>query len=112
LATGKGPSSRKSQLISTPFLLKTGWAIQSSQPNAREYSFPGAKELAKRLGVSETEFHKTVKPAMKTDFWREMKKIGTTNPDIGIDLAGNIVLKHPITGKVVETGVPLTSYGR
>jgi hypothetical protein len=84
----------------------------SSQPNAREYSFPGAKELAKRLGVSETEFHKTVKPAMKTDFWREMKKIGTTNPDIGIDLAGNIVLKHPITGKVVETGVPLTSYGR
>ncbi len=28
LATGQGPSSPKSQLISTPFLLKSGWAIQ------------------------------------------------------------------------------------
>jgi RHS repeat-associated protein len=84
----------------------------SSGGSGGKYSFPGPDALAKKLGVSREEFHKTIKPAIKDDFRREMEAIGSTNPDIGIDVAGNIVLKHPTTGKTIETGVPLSSYGR
>jgi hypothetical protein len=39
-------------------------------------------------------------------FKAEMRKIGSNNPDIGIDDKDMIVLKNPTTGKIVETGVP------
>lgn len=39
-----------------------------------------------------------------------MKKIGSTNPDIGVNEKGNIVLKDPKTGKTIETDIPMSSY--
>lgn len=74
--------------------------------------FPDSKEIAKRLGTNEKTFHKQVKAEIKSDFPNEMKKINSTNPDIGISKDGNILLKNPKTGKVSDTGVPIDAYKR
>ena len=39
-----------------------------------------------------------------------MDKIGSTNPDIGYDRAGNIVLKNPRTGAEINTDIPLSDF--
>lgn len=44
---------------------------------------------------------------MKQEFWKEMKSLGTTNPDFSPDELGNIMLRNPDTGRVVKTNVPL-----
>ena len=79
-----------------------------------EYSakitFPTADEIAKRLATTVKIFHDQIKPMMKKDFSSEMKKINSTNPDIGIDEIGNIVLKNPKTGKTISTNFPLDAY--
>ncbi|MDM8519420.1 hypothetical protein QUF64_05180 [Anaerolineales bacterium HSG6] len=72
--------------------------------------FPSATELARRLGVDAKTYHKKTKGYIKGDFRKESQKIGTTNPDIGFNEAGNIVLRNPKTGKTIETDVPLDSY--
>jgi hypothetical protein len=77
---------------------------------AESTNYPSADELAKRLGTTVREFHKSVKPQMKRDFAKESKRIGSTNPDIGVDAAGNIVLRNPKTGAEISTDVPLSSY--
>jgi len=75
-------------------------------------SFPSKEQLAKDLNTSVEDFHKNIKDEMKGEFKQEMKKIGTSNPDIGVDKAGNIVLKNPKTGKTFNTNVPLSSFAR
>jgi RHS repeat-associated protein len=72
-------------------------------------SYPGAKELAKRLGVKERNFH-GIKDQMLKDFRKEAKQIGAKNPDVGVDKFGNIVLRNVQTGEEISTGVPLSSY--
>ncbi len=70
--------------------------------------FPDAKELARRLGGDVHE----AKSKMKRDprIKEAMNKIGSTNPDIGYDKAGNIVLKNPKTGVEINTDVPLNGF--
>ena len=75
-----------------------------------QVTFPSATELAKRLGVSAKTYHKKTKGHIKGDFKKESQKIGTTNPDIGINDDGNIVLRNPKTSETIETDVPLDSY--
>ena len=74
--------------------------------------FPDAKELAKMLGTNKDTFHVQTKQEIKKDHGDEMKKIGTTNPDIGITSDGNIAFKNPKTKAVIETTTPLDSYSR
>jgi hypothetical protein len=75
-------------------------------------SFPKSKEIAKRLGTNEKKFHKEIKKEILGDFKNEIKKIGATNPDIGVNKAGNIVFKNPKTGKTLVTDIPLKNYKR
>ncbi|MGC0154973.1 VENN motif pre-toxin domain-containing protein, partial [Chromobacterium vaccinii] len=75
-------------------------------------SFPSKEQLAKDLNTSVEDFHKNIKNDIKSEFKQEMKKIGTSNPDVGVDKAGNIVLKNPKTGKTFNTNVPLNSFSR
>jgi len=70
------------------------------------------KELAKKLNMSVSEFHDVKGQGMKKDFAKEMKKLGTTNPDIKLDAKDNIVLQHPKTKQEMPTGVPLDSYAK
>ncbi len=72
--------------------------------------FLSVKELARRLGVSQEAFHRSIKPAIIRDFPSELKNLGTENPDIGINQAGNLVLRDPRSGRTVGTDVPLQSY--
>ncbi len=72
--------------------------------------FPDANELAKEFGISKEKFHKSIKPELKKDFSADMKKIKSTNPDIGFDEQGNIVLRNPQTGQTINTKTPLKYY--
>jgi predicted Mrr-cat superfamily restriction endonuclease len=73
-------------------------------------TFPTSEELAKALETTVKNFHKNIKDIMKKDFKNEMKKINSTNPDIGIDKFNNIHLKNPKTGKTIDTKTPLDLY--
>jgi hypothetical protein len=77
---------------------------------AEKFRFPDAKELAKLLNVSENRFHLHIKPRIKKDFSQALKTIQTFNPDIGIDENDYIVLRHPQTGKILNTDTPLNAY--
>ena len=72
--------------------------------------FPKAKELAKRLGTNEDTYHKVVKAQLKIDFRKQMKKLGTDNPDFGISKDGFIMLKKPGTKKSITTDSPASWY--
>jgi len=73
--------------------------------------FPNATQIAKQLGTKVDEFHINIKPQIVKDFSQDLKTIKSTNPDIGIDKLGNIVLRNPKTGAAISTKVPLSSYG-
>ncbi len=77
---------------------------------AEKFRFPDAKQLAAILGVSEHVFHRRVKPRIKSDFSRELRTMNTSNPDIGLDDHFCIVLRHPETGAILQTAVPLSAY--
>ena len=67
-----------------------------------------AEDIKKVLGVTKEEFHKPggIKDLIKTQFSKELKEAGITNPDIGIDEVGNLLLKHPKNNKIINTNVP------
>ena len=44
-----------------------------------------------------------MKPQILKDGADFAKKIGSKNPDIGINKAGNIIFKNPKTGKTIDT---------
>ena len=70
--------------------------------------FPSLNGLAQQLGVAEKEVH-AIKKSMTVD----LKDLhGMKNPDIGVDRAGNIAFKDRITGRTVQTDVPITTYGQ
>jgi RHS repeat-associated protein len=73
-------------------------------------TFPDSKTIAKKLGTDEKTFHKKIKPEIKKDHAQEMKRIGSTNPDVGYDDAGNLALRHPTTKKEIQTDTPLSAY--
>lgn len=85
-------------------------AVQGVSANASSATFPSADRLAKRLGVSEKAFHREVKEAILGSLAGEMKRIGSTNPDIGFDKSGNIALRNPDTKKEIQTDLPLESF--
>ena len=72
--------------------------------------FLDKKELAKRLGTTVDNYHDNIKPLMKKDFSKEMKKLNSTNPDFSPNDAGNVMLKNPQTGKTIHTEVPFDTY--
>lgn len=72
--------------------------------------FPSAKDLGKRLGTSEKGFHKKIKPDIVQTFKKELNKKGIRNPDIGVDGAGNIVLKKPGTNIEIRTDLKLDTF--
>jgi hypothetical protein len=89
-------------------------ALMSSGSGGKNYgktSYPSADKLAERLGVSRNAFHRDVKMKILKDFSAETNRIGAKNPDIGVDEAGNIVLRNPKTLAEARTGVSLSSYG-
>jgi hypothetical protein len=77
---------------------------------AEKFRFPDAKQLASIFGVSEQVFHRRVKPRIKSDFSRELQIMNTGNPDVGVDENFCIVLRHPESGAILQTGVPLHAY--
>ncbi len=76
----------------------------------KDVKFPSKQGLAQKLGVDPNDLH-DIKDAMRIDFGTVLKAHGIKNPEIGYDDAGNIVLKDLISGKTIDTGVPLSSYG-
>ena len=76
-----------------------------------DVKFPSEDELARRLDISPDEIH-NVKKDIKKAFPDELKQLNTTNPDIGYDPAGNIVLRNPKTGQAIRTGAPLAAFGK
>jgi hypothetical protein len=76
------------------------------QSGKSEGSFPSSKELAKRLGISENDFHRVAKKDIIKEFKDLLKNI--KNPDIGFDKAGNILLRDPRTGQTLVTNTPLS----
>lgn len=98
------------------YLLDTasGWLFSKTRNDVSAESakvdFPSAGQLAQKLGVSETQFHRQIKPGIVQDLVPEARKLGTKNPDIGVDSAGRVVLRNPKTGDTVITEVPLESY--
>lgn len=68
--------------------------------------FPSASQLASMLGTDDIH-------PVKSEILQDLNdpSILGTNPDIGIDDAGNIVLRSRLTGKTISTGVPLEGYG-
>jgi hypothetical protein len=76
-----------------------------------DVKFPSEDELARRLDISPNEIHDVKNDIMKA-FPDELKQLKTTNPDIGYDRSGNIVLRNPDTGQAVCTGVPLGAFGK
>jgi hypothetical protein len=93
-----------------PYALATIIPGVSSVGVKTSVKFLKVDELAKRLGTTAKDFHSHIKPIMKRDFAKEMKAIGTTNPDFTANELGNIVLKNPQTGKTITTNVPLNTY--
>jgi hypothetical protein len=70
--------------------------------------YPSADELARRLGITRTEYHRAVKKVIMKISGEEMKEIGFPNsPEIGLDKAGNVWPKNHKTGKQINTGRPL-----
>ncbi|WP_249262223.1 Hint domain-containing protein, partial [Leptospira alexanderi] len=77
---------------------------------SKDYKFASKEELAKRLNVNEKDIHIIKKEILK-DFSIALTKNGMgTNPDIGWDTKGNLLLKDRTTGKVLNTYIPLEYY--
>lgn len=98
------------------YLLDTlgGWLFSKSTTDgaagSAKVEFPSAGQLARRLGVNESEFHRQIKPGIVQDLAPEARKLGTKNPDIGFDSAGRVALRNPKTGDTIITDVRLESY--
>lgn len=74
-------------------------ASSSKDSGGQSAAFPSAKEMGKKLGVSQEDFHRDIKPEILKQFKKESKQIGAKNPNIGVDDSGNIVLQHPESKK-------------
>ncbi|WP_146140858.1 hypothetical protein [Haliangium sp. UPWRP_2] len=98
------------------YLLNTlgGWLFSKAKTEvgagAAKVEFPSADQLARKLGVSESQFHRQIKPGIVQDLAPEARRLGTKNPDIGVDSAGRVVLRNPKTGDTIITDVLLESY--
>ncbi len=98
------------------YLLDTlgGWLFAKAKPDgaagSAKVEFPSVEQLARKLRVGESQFHRQLKPAIVRDLAPEARKLGTTNPDIGVDSAGRVVLRNPKTGDTTITDVFLESY--
>jgi hypothetical protein len=77
---------------------------------ALKMKFPSAKQIAKELSTNVRTFHKSIKPSILKDFAKEIKSIGSRNPDIGITEVGHIAFKNPKTGKTFITDVMMETY--
>ncbi|HRI48666.1 MAG TPA: hypothetical protein PLW65_00680 [Pseudomonadota bacterium] len=91
-----------------------GWLFSKAKTDvaagSAKVEFPSAEQLARKLGVGESQFHRQMKPAIVRDLAPEARKLGTKNPDIGVDSAGRVVLRNPKTGDTTVTDVLLESY--
>ena len=67
-------------------------------------------ELAKRLNTTVDDYHGNIKDIMKSDHPKQMKQLGTTNPDFTPNEAGKLVLKNPKTGKTITTETDFKIY--
>ena len=70
--------------------------VGDSEIWAHNTCFPDAKEMAKIFNTSKSGWHKRLKPDILKDASEFAKKIPGTNPDIGINKAGNIVLRSRV----------------
>ncbi len=93
-----------------PFLALDAATAGNGKVAGSGIKFLKVEQFAKRLGTTVEEYHKTVKAVMKKDFAKEMKALGTTNPDFSPNEIGNIVLRNPQTGKTLITNIPLDIY--
>ncbi|GHT53762.1 hypothetical protein FACS189446_1990 [Bacteroidia bacterium] len=95
---------------SVPWLLVDAATAGEGKALKSGIKFLNAEQLAKKLGTTVADYHQSIKTIMKKDFAKEMKAIGTTNPDFSPNEAGFIVLRNPQTGKTIVTNVPLSAY--
>ncbi|MBP2098440.1 T7SS effector LXG polymorphic toxin [Enterococcus rivorum] len=78
--------------------------------------FPkGNKEFKKTFGTDKNAFHRDIKPDILKDVkadtkWKKWLFQNGTNPDIGVDSLGNIVLKSTKNGKDIVTNLKLEWY--
>ena len=74
--------------------------------------FPSAKEMARRFGVSKSGWHREVKREILDDTGQFARRIGASNPDIGISDEGFIMLRNPDTKKSITTDMKAECYKR
>jgi len=81
-----------------------------------DIKFPKSNsDIKKIFGVSENVLHREIKPEIikqiKNDpvYSKDFYKVGT-NPDIGVDSFGNIVLRHPTTKEILPINWPLNDF--
>jgi len=79
--------------------------------NGEQAHFPNDTELAKKLGVKPKQIH-PVKEEIKKDHPKELKKLNSTNPDLGYERDGSLVLKNPKTGQTIKTDNNIKNYKR
>ncbi len=60
------------------------------------FTIHSIKYLTILLGITETDFHRIVKPLIKADFKEELEKKGFENPNIGLDKNHKIYLVNPM----------------
>ncbi len=88
-------------------------AVTIYSDSSAEYVFPDDTEIANMLNVSVSEFHREIKKGIISDFPNEVRKTGSSNPDIGYEKSSkHIAFKNKSTGKVVETNESILGYAR
>lgn len=90
--------------------------LRKVRGNAGDFKFPKSNsDIKKVFGISDKVFHKKIKPEIIKQinkdlvYSKEFKKMGN-NPDIGVDSAGNIILKDVKTGKTLQTNWSFESF--
>jgi hypothetical protein len=79
----------------------------TNNQNKGDYKTLTESELKKRLNAD--DIHSIKKEIIK-DNKAALDKIGSKNPDIGVDKNGNTILIDRTTGKTINTDVPLNNY--
>lgn len=69
------------------------------------------KYLADLLELTESDFHRDIKPLILRDFKKELNDNGIKNPDIGLDEDYEMYLVHPLdTTNYIITDTKIFDY--
>jgi hypothetical protein len=78
---------------------------------AHNTCFLSARELARRLNVTEREFHRKIKRQILNKVREAVNELRSRNPDIGISEKGTIVIRDPRNrSRSIDTGISFDDF--